>query len=1666
MKPIRLNLPTLRATRFAHPGSPSNFSDSALLRPGGPAVTRRQVVKMAGLAALGIAPAAGAVAPSLLGNLEMVGDRNQVAFLLGGKVRWAINTRRFGGSPRLAVTRADSAITVQLRGALFPGTTLPADLHLTIRRGLMGCRATLRMPLGNFHCDFPFERWLIGMSRAESRVEFSGHNTGGAPLVLRGKAHAAFTPDWSLAIDGDGVAEVNHFDATATADGCTLKLADPAEPSLLEEPISRRTTIKIERGNRTWAFLPAIASGLGWSAAAANTFDRLTIEAAESRTRQARHAILAEHLGTEPSLAVATGYGRDRDGNPFQLPIRSAAYAAAVGPDGSRHQAVIGRYPQSPVWLHDGGISLELSDAEGLPPIEITGVNGHIQRAALTPTIRRLHAAMPGAITEPSFFPEGHRLNLMPDSPFVAPKGPIITKPGGDITIGAGAAKDAAKDAEKFKMLPPGTPDGDKVQPTNPTPFPADLTVSVVRPKDLLVLRFQFVNLALHYREGAGNFLVRTGDKAAYLVVHFPPQNIAEQAFFETSAEENYAPAKKSDGSPIGPGDAGYPPAGGGEPPTPPPVKARIAGPSRLAFLIPKEITTIPYTLEALLDWSKLEPSLPSVALPPPPPPPQVMAGGWGGKTGTITAKDAEIRDVEIATYKGKARAAKSANATSVQKKLNAEVQIDEGMQQKMAIEIEKMGGLNSEKARQVAATTAQKPKARKKNGGGEDEFYGYFSTDLGLSWSAELGAYFGIREPLPTETALETPYRLILAPNRFGGWAHLKGPVTLPTVNPVTNASTEQTELWHTRLGVMRSSKTNAWVDEDSDYYRTLRAVWSPDYVKGGHAPHFNPSDPVSLENSIRNPFRMSLDAFDRDELVKLTSDFTLADTDERVVRADRLMLSSLGAWMNVRGGWDVPIANPPLSVEEWRHRATMGRDHYVRVVYKGFLFPFGHRASLIKVTERKFHKTGGYMTAYLRQRMFIVVRQPLKEYPAFGQKHNARNFPFRNLRITTLVTPNLDEPSNDAVVVGGANKGQSAFWPNVLTKPFQFHMIGSDWEGRTIELTSPAIFIENSVAYDFATIDAARLNLESKTDRSRRQMRGQTIAFAAAKKSGDTAFTVQTLTFTAFVPPVSELSQLSLQQNDQPRFYPVMKESEVEMEAVKAIAGLGGAVPIEYPETYITNGFTGAAGDPNGNSGQVFAKLKSVVGMAFGGAGAGTEKVGGLAAPNMNISGLSRLAGPVSGDLAAMAKGAFDPAQFFAGLDVDLLGGISLMDIVKAVTGFDLSMDSLKNTLEDELVKAGKQATSELLAALPKSPVPAFLSQIIYEAESAIDAASKAAEAAEEAINRIPKEIQIIFKWDPEVDSFGPFLVKGDKKDTFSLTAITTVPLTGKAPSFAVNAYLKNFAIDLFEIITISFDLVKFSADSGAKMNVDPKINAVEFGGPLGFVNELKEFLKFGDMFSIDIQPTGLLLTVNIGLPDVAVGAFSLMNINLGATLTLPFTGDPVRFRFHFCERESPFRLTVYIFGGGGFFAIELGMDGLELMEAALEFGVCASMNIGVASGSVSVMAGIYFKMEMKNGQEKISLTGYVRANGELSILGLITISVEFYLGLTWESGPPDRVWGEAKVTVKVEILFFSKSFTLTVRKEFVDPPPPKLKEVIEQPEWMEYRRAFAAV
>src|SRR5215204_2787839 len=128
-------------------------------------------------------------------------------------------------------------------------------------------------------------------------------------------------------------------------------------------------------------------------------------------------------------------------------------------------------------------------------------------------------------------------------------------------------------------------------RPHFPPADPRNLVVNVLRTDDLLALQFEFVNLHLDTRASQEAHLARTQfGQPAFIIVRFPPQHVAEQVFSL---------------------DAGSPP------PDPPPVRALFSGPSRLVFKLPDEIESIPYTLDSLLDWAKLEPEVALNALPP-----------------------------------------------------------------------------------------------------------------------------------------------------------------------------------------------------------------------------------------------------------------------------------------------------------------------------------------------------------------------------------------------------------------------------------------------------------------------------------------------------------------------------------------------------------------------------------------------------------------------------------------------------------------------------------------------------------------------------------------------------------------------------------------------------------------------------------------------------------------------------------------------------------------------------------------------------------------------------------------------------------------------------------------------------------------------------------------
>ena len=169
------------------------------------------------------------------------------------------------------------------------------------------------------------------------------------------------------------------------------------------------------------------------------------------------------------------------------------------------------------------------------------------------------------------------------------------------------------------------------------------------------------------------------------------------------------------------------------------------------------------------------------------------------------------------------------------------------------------------------------------------------------------------------------------------------------------------------------------------------------------------------------------------------------------------------------------------------------------------------------------------------------------------------------------------------------------------------------------------------------------------------------------------------------------------------------------------------------------------------------------------------------------------------------------------------------------------------------------------------------------------------------------------------------------------------------------------------------LAFSRIGFRVASGGKPEVDVVFDGIEFLGPLSFIDTLRRMIPFdgfADPPFVDVSPEGVTAGFDLALPNVSVGVFSLENIALGADARVPFLGDAVTVGFYFCTKDSPFRLTVMCIGGGGWVGLRASPKGLVLLEMGLEACACLSVDLGVASGSVSISVGVYLRLEADKG------------------------------------------------------------------------------------------------
>ena len=617
---------------------------------------------------------------------------------------------------------------------------------------------------------------------------------------------------------------------------------------------------------------------------------------------------------------------------------------------------------------------------------------------------------------------------------------------------------------------------------------------------------------------------------------------------------------------------------------------------------------------------------------------------------------------------------------------------------------------------------------------------------------------------------------------------------------------------------------------------------------------------------------------------------------------------------------------------------------------------------------------------------------------------------------------------------------------------------------------------FLENDIARDAGKIKKIITNYQSNKLNSL-SFGGQNIFYSESLIDGDTLYETRDMTFgcVSFIPPATgEIC-----------YRPTMQNAKIKLDAVNKVTGKNDDVTIKLVD--------------DNNPGHVFASVESAV-LDFTGE---SDKSGGFLTPNMAITGLSRLHGVVGGTIDIFSL--FDsPTSNIKGSMDELINKskqlqskiTSLKDSIKIAEAKALE---LENALLNDINKTQAQINNEINKI--KNDLEKEKNKIKSNIKSETE---KLRKLIADSVPRIPNlktymtddAFHVEYKWIPDLGNkkkkeIIPSLLNLDVKEPSKALKINThleksIDIS-TPPKLTTEARFENFSIELVDCMKINFKSLVFESGTGSNNGIKVSMDntPMQFMGALSFINNLNNFIPsngFSDDGNgpfIELSASGVRTGYTLALPNIELGICMITNVSMGAYINLPFTGDPLTIGFNFCSKENPFMLTISCFGGGGFVKMVTKLDGLETMEAALEFGVALSLNLGVASGSVKVMGGIYLKIKKVQKQigsgsqsreisyNEVDLSAYLRMNGRLSVLGLIHVSLEFYLEMHARiaNGRVEKLEGSATLKVKVKVAFFSKTVSVTVRRTLSGSGgDPNFAEMISEDDWQQYCLAFA--
>ncbi|MFD9733284.1 hypothetical protein [Umezawaea sp. NPDC059074] len=322
-------------------------------------------------------------------------------------------------------------------------------------------------------------------------------------------------------------------------------------------------------------------------------------------------------------------------------------------------------------------------------------------------------------------------------------------------------------------------------------------------------------------------------------------------------------------------------------------------------------------------------------------------------------------------------------------------------------------------------------------------------------------------------------------------------------------------------------------------------------------------------------------------------------------------------------------------------------------------------------------------------------------------------------------------------------------------------------------------------------------------------------------------------------------------------------------------------------------------------------------------------------------------------------------------------------------------------------------------------------------------------------------PPTVRMLWK-DIALRSVGAFIANPGARIDLSVEGPTT--------TCVVRDFALAFPPGPGAVLRLDFGSLTYTQRAGERPSLDVAGLDATFLGTLKLLQELQNAVDLGSARPLlDVTPSGITVRYALSVPSVSAGVFVLRDIVLRIAIEVPFDGKPVWVSLSFAERQNPFALSVLMFGGGGYVEVAFDRDGLKRLEAALEFGAIVSVDFLVASGEVHALGGVRFALEAGGS---VTLTGYLRVGGCVEVLGIVSVSIEMRIELTYQSARNALV-GRASIVVEIDLTLWSDSVEIDSGEWVLagGSAPQRTRSLLAGLEadtgldrWRSYRAAFA--